>query len=301
LPVNRRGRFLGARATLATLVGVLTVLGLGRVMDLTHNRAFLGFTIVFFGIVLCRFISLLLLWRVHDPPLPKHVAKGPGFREMMRSMMKSDLGRFMFLNFFFNLACTVGGPFFTVLILKDLQFSYTTFILLQMVSACSAMIGLQVWGRIADRAGNARILHIVVPVIGIVAISWVFHQSVLYLAFVHMAGGFVWAGYNVSSLNYALETSSDEERTKLVGYYAAFAGVGIFIGSLTGGIIAPYVPKIFAYSTLTLIFISGLLRLGTGIAMLVMVREVRKLEPSVHPRGLMRLPSSLLHLGRRQE
>lgn len=281
LPVNRRGRFIGARATQATLVGVLTVLGLGRLMDLMQNRVFVGFSMLFFGVALCRFLSFYLYSHVYDPPLPpRATTRGTGMRESLRGLFRTDLGRFMGINAFFNFSCTLAGPFFTVLMIRDLGFSFTTFILLQMVSAFSAMIGLQVWGRVADRLGNARILHITVPLIGLVAMSWTINQTPAFLVLVHVMGGLVWSGYNVSSLNYALETSSDQERTRLVGMFNAFAGVGIFLGSLTGGLIAPHVPQIFAYSILTLILISGILRFGTGILLLIFVREVREGAPS---------------------
>jgi MFS family permease len=111
--------------------------------------------------------------------------------------------------------------------------------------------------------------------------GWTINQTPAFLVLVHVMGGLVWSGYNVSSLNYALETSSDQERTKLVGVFNAFAGVGIFLGSLTGGLIAPHVPQIFAYSILTLILISGILRFGTGILLLLFVHEVREGTPPV--------------------
>ena len=288
LPANRRGRFVGARATLASLVGVVTVLAMGRLLDLMENRLFVGFSLVFFGAMLCRFVSLLLFLRVYEPAMPRESAPSPRLWESLRSLAGSDLGRFMFLNSLFQFSVCLAGPFFAVLMLRDLGFSYTTFSVLEIVSVGASLVGLQVWGRIADRVGNARLLYMTAPLIGLFVLGWIFGQSPVYLAMVNVLTGFAWAGYGIGSLNFALEASGEEDRTRMLGYFNAFAGVGIFLGSLIGGFLAPLMPRIFGYSLLTLIMISGLLRLSTGLLMTLFVREVREgVKPSSRVRFTM--------------
>lgn len=289
LPPDRRGRFIGARATLASLIGAVTVLGLGRFLDMMDNHIFVAFSLMFFGAMLLRFLSILLLRSAYEPSLPVRRTSASGFGAFLKGMPRSNLGRFVGTNMLFNFAVCLAGPFFAVLMLRDLGFSYTTFILLQLVAVGASMVGMQVWGRVADRAGNVQILRVSAPLIGVMALGWLVSQSVWWLVGVEILGGFAWAGYGIASVNFIYESSDDHERARNVGYSNALAGVGIFGGGLLGGLLAPIMPAILPYSLLTLVLISGTLRLGIGLFLMPLVKEVRQGAPA--PRtGVLPIP-----------
>ena len=275
LPVERRGRFIGARATLASLIGALTVLGLGRFLDLMHNHVFVAFSLIFFGAMLLRFVSLVLLGRTFEPAMPTRKGSVAGFGAFLREMPHSNLGRFMGINALLNFAVCLAGPFFAVLMLRDLGFSYTTFVLLQLVTVAGSMVGMQFWGRVADTTGNVRVLRFAAPLMGLMPLGWLVSQSPWWLAGLCLLGGFAWAGYALASINFVYELSDDQERARNVGYSNAFAGVGICAGGLVGGLVAPIMPSILPHSLLTLILISGVLRLAIGLFLMPMVKEVR--------------------------
>jgi MFS family permease len=275
LPVERRGRFLGARLTLASLIGVLAVLGLGQLLDLMHNRLFVGFSGIFFGMALLRFISALLLRTAYEPPVPEHRRQPLNLLPALKGMVHTNLGRFVAINAMFQFSVCLAGPFFIVLMLRDLHFSYTTIILLQLVNTIAAMAGMQVWGVLADKKGNMRVLRITAPLIGVMTFGWFAYQAPWWLACVETLGGLSWAGYNIASINFVYESSTDEERARNVSLFSALAGVGIFAGSIVGGILAPVVPTILSYSLLSLILASAVLRFAIGVFVLPAVKEVR--------------------------
>lgn len=293
LPVNRLGRFVGARTTVATLVGVLTIFALGWFLDLMHNRLFLGFSLVFFGAMLSRAVSILFISGVHEPPAPKSDPTSPALWKSLRGLPASNLGRFMGINTIFHFGVNIAGPFFIVLMLRDLGFSYTTVTMLQLVTVFSGMVGLQILGPLADRVGNMRVMRMSIPLIAAGCLAWIFNQSPLYLVGIETVMGFAWAGYNLSSLNFALEASSEENRTELVGYFYFTAGVGIAFGALAGGLLASRLPTLFAYRLLTLVMLSGALRLSVALLLMVFVREVREGVPST---GRIRLHALHPHL-----
>jgi MFS family permease len=276
VPANRLGRFVGARATLATVVGVLTMLALGRFLDMMHNHLFLGFSLVFFGALLSRLVSVYFIARVYEPPIPKRGSSSLGLWASLRSLAETDLGHFTGINAFFHFCVNIAGPFFYVLMLRDLGFSYTTVTLLQLVTVASGLVGLQVLGPLADRIGNVRVMRISIPLIAAGCLAWLFNQTPLYLIGVEVVMGFAWAGYNLGSLNFALEASSEEERTKLVGYFHFAAGIGIALGAVTGGFLATRLPVLLPYRLLTLIMLSGVLRLGVGLLLMAFVHDVRQ-------------------------
>ena len=296
LPANRRGRFVGARATLASLIGIVTVLALGRWLDMMESHVFIGFSLVFFGVVLCRFLSFLLFTRVHEPPLPKGTPSHMGLRKSMARLAGSNLGRFLVLTSLFHFSLFIAGPFFAVLMLRDLGFSYTTFISLQVVSVVAMMAGMQFWGRFADRWGNARVLHLAAPLLGLGCLGWLFNQSLPFLALVQVVMGFAAAGYILSSPNYVGEASTDEERTRNVGYFGAMNGIGISLGSVVGGFLAPILPQLFAHGLLTLILISGVLRIVVGLLIMVFIREVREGVETPKPVRLPHLHLAPVHI-----
>jgi MFS family permease len=276
LPVERRGRFLGARGTLAALISVVAVLAMGYFLDLMESKLFLGFSVIFFGAALMRVFCTLLLQPAFEPPLTAKKAAPGGMKFFLKELMSSNLGHWLAINALFQFAVCLAGPFFVVLMLNDLHFSYTTIILLQLVNTLAAMIGMQVWGLMADKRGNLLVLRLSAPLIGVMTFGWVANQSVWWLAGVEVLGGFAWAGYNLSAVNFVYESSTDRQRALNVGFFNAFAGVGIFVGSIVGGLLAPIVPHILEYSLLTLILISAIVRMSIALFLVPRVREIRR-------------------------
>lgn len=274
LPLNRRGSYLGLRASVGSLLGISVVIGFGLLLDRMNNGAYWGFTIVFVVAAVMRLSSLALLWGMHEPPM-RTARAGMGLLDFIKTAQRTNLGRIVLYTTVLYFGVFLAGPFFSIFMLRDLKFSYTTFILLQAVNIVAMTAGSRFWGVYADKYGNVGVIRITGLGMCTMPFLWLASQHVPYLMVVNAIGGFSWSGFTLCSLNYIYEATPSGERARFVGYLAAFGGVGLFIGALLGGLMASHVPTLFAYPLMTLFLLSGIIRLLAAAAFLPFIKESR--------------------------
>jgi len=96
---------------------------------------------------------------------------------------------------------------------------------------------------------------------------------------VNAIAGYVWAGFNLSVINFIFDISSREARTRCVAYFNVTNGIFIFLGAFIGGYLATHLSGMFFGSALlTLFFISGIARFLVSIFIAGKFREVREVE-----------------------
>ncbi|MBI4339128.1 MAG: MFS transporter [Chloroflexi bacterium] len=274
LPLHRRGNFLGFRASVGSLVGMSVVMGFGVLLDRMQDGAYWGFTILFLTGASMRLWSLALIWGMHEPPM-RTARASMGLLEFVKTAQRTVLGRVVLYTMVLYLGVFIAGPYFSIFMLRDLKFSYTTFVLLQVVSVVATIIGSRLWGIYADRHGNVGVIRVTGLGLSAMPLLWLVSHQVPFLMVINIIGGIAWSGFTLCSLNYVYEVSPPGERTRVVGYLAAFGGVGLFVGALVGGLIVEYVPVLFAYPVMTLFLISGIVRLVAAAVFLPFIKESR--------------------------
>ena len=278
VPERIRGRYFGARGRIAGIVTlVFSVIG-GAILQFTASNIFLGFSILFGGAMLFRLVSLYFLARMYEPP----VASGNGVRhrliDLVKSLGSSNLGRFTIYVAMISLTTNLAAPFFAVYMLRDLQFSYLTYVIITAVGSLSTLLFLTFWGKRADRAGNVKIMRITSVLIPLVPLLWIASRQVYYLALVETLAGFAWAGFNLAYMNFIYDAAPPEKRTQHIALFNAMNGMAICLGALLGGFIAPHLPAVLGYNLLTLFLISGVLRALVVAIFLRRVSEVRRVS-----------------------
>ncbi len=276
VPAKKLGKFVARRGSLNLVAAVAAALLIGRWLDLMHNHIYQAFMAVFLLALVLRVVCFLLFYWAYEPPLPGKPSPGTSALDFIKGLPSTNLGRFIGFTAALNFAASVAGPFFIVFMLRDLGFSYTKVVMLQVVSMVGFVIGYSLWGRLADRRGNVRVLRFATPLVGLFPLLYLVsrHYPVLMLA--EFIGALGWSGFQLSSANFIYESSRPEDRSRSVAYFNASNGVGLFVGALLGGFVAPHLPALFSYSLLTLIGISGVLRLSTVAMLVLLVREVRR-------------------------
>jgi hypothetical protein len=69
-----------------------------------------------------------------------------------------------------------------------------------------------------------------------------------------------------------------EKRTRCIAYFNVLNGAAICLGALVGGMIAPHLPLLLGYSLMTLMVISGVLRIAVVRLMIGKIKEVRPVQ-----------------------
>jgi MFS family permease len=131
----------------------------------------------------------------------------------------------------------ISGPYFTPFMLKQLHFSYATYVMLIACSYLAKSLAVPLWGRVAARYGTYRLLWI--GGAGIVPVSalWLVSTSLPWLVFVQLTGGALWAAYELAMFLLFFEAIVDEERTSVLTTYNLAQAIATVGGSLLGGMI----------------------------------------------------------------
>lgn len=270
-----RGRYFGFRGRIVTLTALVSSLAAGFLLQHFTGNIFLGFAIIFGGATICRLFSVLFISRMHEPPLVKQESGNSSLFHIIAGLGKSNVGRFTIFMSMVYCSIMMAGPFFSVYMLEDLKIDYVTYTFINCASSVSSIIFLPFWGKRADRAGNLKIIKTTASLLPTLPLLWLVSGNPYYLIGVNVFSGFVWSGFDLSSINFLYDASPPETRTRQIAVFNSITSIAISIGALTGGYLAPHLPETFGYSLRTLFTLSGVLRAAIAFFMLRTLFEVR--------------------------
>jgi len=286
VPANVRGAFFGKRGRIAGLITLVASLAAGGILQIFNRQVFVGFALLFGGAAVFRFLSLFFLSKQYEPPVTHEKSNTPGLWRIFKDMWASNLGKFTIYVGLINFFTAISGPFFAVFMLRDLHFSYTSYMIVISTNALSNMAFQTFWGRRADKAGNLMVIKAVSILLPILPMNYVISSSVPYLIFAEVMSGFAWSGFFLASNNFVYDATEPAIRTKQLAVFNAITGLAICLGALLGGFVAPLLPDLLGYQLRSLFSISGIARAILALIMLRMIVEVRDV-PRVGLRQLL--------------
>ncbi len=262
LPPEKRGRYFGWRSQVAGFAGVTGIALAGWILYLSSKMSnpAAGFFAIFFLSFICRMISQKLMTQMCDLQLQCTPASDFTFVMFIRRFKESNFVKFIFFVAAITFSTNLAGPYFSVWMLKGLQFNYLQYMAVFMTSVISGLISLPIWGRHADMVGNAHILKITGLLVPVIPILWLFSGNVFYLIVVEIFAGFVWGGFNLCATNFIFDAVSPDKRVRCLGYFSLINGIALASGAALGGFWLQYLPSFKGSSLLTLILLSGIFR-----------------------------------------
>jgi MFS family permease len=281
VPEKIRGRYFSKRNKITGSVALLTTLTSAFFLDYfkTKGLVLIGFSILFFFACIFRLFSAKMFTKHYEPKLELSEGYYFGLWSFIKKMPSNNFGRFVMFIGFFNFAVMIGSPFFTVYMLRDLGFSYTTLVLVTLSASLFSLLTLPVWGKLSDRYGNREMMKFSLFVIPLICFLWAISPNPIYLIFVpQILNGMSWAGFNLSASNFIYDSVSPQRRGLCVAYYSVIGGIGTFFGALVGGILAQTLTINFMNKLLFIILISGVMRAIVPMIFLPRIKEVRKVR-----------------------
>jgi len=275
VPAQLRGRYFGARGMIMGFITQVFFYLAGGILTLFSSAIFTGYAVLFAGATIFRLLSLYFLSRMYEPPQVVTKEKGPTLMAMLRNIGSTNLGKFILFFSLIDFCTLISGPFFTVFMLRDLGFSYITFVIVSSAGPISNLLFLTFWGRRADKWGNLKVVQITSFLVPLVPILWMFNDNIFYLIAVNAVSGFAWSGFGLAGVNFAYDASEPDNRTKYLAIFGAIDGLACCLGALLGGYIAPQLPVIFSYQLRTLFLVSGVLR---GLVVLLFLRQIKEVR-----------------------
>lgn len=250
VPPRRRGAFFAGRTQL-TMITSLAIFGVGGALlgffD-TADAALHGFGLLFVVAGLGRAMSAWQLRHMHDPDAHQEIqavnlaATASRIREAFRHR---TFRRYSFFVAGMQAAVAVSGPFFSVYMLRNLDFSYWQFSANTGTSLFTQFLTLAMWGRICDRWGNRWVMIASSVLLPLVPALWIVSPDFYYLLCVQVISGIAWGGFTLSTANYLYDLRPP--RADFASYAAvqsALGALGVFLGALSGGYLATLLPEL---------------------------------------------------------
>jgi MFS family permease len=276
-----RGRFFGKRNLITGASAFISLFAAGFILGLySKETVFIGFALIFSVAFIARLVSWYYLGKTEDPPALHEHEGGFSFIEYLRKLRETNYGRFALYYGFMNYAVYIASPFFAVYILRNLHMSYLEYTIITASAALATFIPMTYWGKLADRFGNKKILTFCGICMPLIPVLWLFSNNLIYLIAIQFFAGFVWAGFNLSTVNFVYDNVKPANRTKVFSYHNVLTGTSIFLGAVTGAVLATELPASLLFpSNLLLIFlISGVLRAAAALIFLPLIKEKRAVE-----------------------
>jgi len=170
--------------------------------------------------------------------------------------------------------------------LRDLHFSYIVYTILNSVSILATVGSMTWWGKRMDKAGSIKVLKITSLFVPFVPLGWALSHSLWWLIIMQLFSGFAWAGFQLSSSVFIFDAAPRQNSTRYIALYNSLIFLGVSVGSLTGGLVAPLLPPFKGSNLLSIFIVSGVARLAVALFFLPRIKEVRKV-PQVKAEELL--------------
>jgi MFS family permease len=288
VPEEERGAYFGRRnryIQVATFCGFVMA---GVILYLSKQRGveFTGYVWVFALSALARGFSLVFLLLHWDPPFESPPT--PRTLSAVKDTFKNKHQRALILYLTtMNLAVYMAAPFFSAFMLKPrevhgLAWSYVSYTVIQGVAFFFKFVFFPLWGMASDRFGSRKCLVLAAWLVCGLPIFWLFPRDDMALYFgvlvvAQMCSGLSWAGHELASFNFLLDSARPADRPHLVAAMNILNGFMVFLGSGAGAILVTTAPG--QTSPFLLVFlVSSLARFVVCAFLVHRLREVRVVD-----------------------
>jgi MFS family permease len=260
VPERRRGRFFGRRTQLMSIMTFASLSAAGLALEFFEQRslAHYGFAGIFSVALAARLYSLAQLMRMHEPLTRLAPLTLPPLGGLLERMRGSDFIRFALFVGFMNLAVAIASPFFTLYMLRDLQFSYLEFTAVSAFYVLMQFVALNLWGRLSDVFGNLRVVQITSIVFPTLPVLWVVFPNFWAILVFQLIGGVAWAGFSLAAGNFLYDVVPPQKRAAYSAVHQTISNTAVFGGALLGGLLATAAPHELHLAGHTAVFASGL-------------------------------------------
>lgn len=278
---KERGMYFSRRNRICGLVSVISTIAAAFFLDFFKRRDFLllGFSLFFFLAMLARLASEAFFKKQHEPQIKLQEGYYFSIWQFIKNAPKNNFGKFALFRAMLSFAVAIASPFFAVYMLRNLEFSYVSFMIVSISASVFSLLFMPLWGRFSDKFGNYKVMKITFVLIALIPIFWMLSPSPVYLALVpELMSGIGWGGFNLATGNYIYDCVTPQRRGLVISYYNMINGLGVFLGAAFGALLVGYIKLSFISVFFFVFLVSGIGRLFIGILMLSQIKEVRNVK-----------------------
>lgn len=246
VPSNRRAAAFAERSRLMNIVGTLSVLAAGHVLDIISYP--LGYRIMFTVAFLFAVMEIWVFRRLtelpsepdtnteYNIPVQRFIAKLPQsiFSDLKEIMTRWRFLRFTLTSLFFHFAWQVAWPLFTLYQTKVLGANNLWISILNLSNTGGSLLGYGFWTRHMQKNGSLKTLFTSTLGIFIVPLVYAFSTSLYTIAFFNIVTGAIFSGVMLSLFNALLDMTPEERKTTYIGYYNTAINASAIFAPMAG-------------------------------------------------------------------
>ncbi|BAY26978.1 hypothetical protein NIES2100_67980 [Calothrix sp. NIES-2100] len=283
VPRRLRGRYFGIRNSAASLTNLLSVPLAGLAVSHWYGGTLQGYGIILFvaiafGLISlgCQYFQIDMNPALQNSSLVKYQqisesavteTEGTGAVNQIPSPCNEvtsiwnnyNFFRFVLYFGFWMLAVNISAPFFNFYMLDKLHLDVSCVTLYGSLQAGASMLLIVLWGKLADKIGNRRILMSIGILVALTPLLWMGVSGNswniwLWLPLLHIFTGGTSAAIDLCNNNLQLGIAPVKNQSIYFAIASAVAGVSGALGATIGGFIAQFAEQggllgLFALST----------------------------------------------------
>jgi len=279
LPAEKRGAFLGWRERFIGCVYVGAGLVAGLILDRFGRGTLYGFVLLFSVAAAARFVSVHYLRQMYEPPVRAQEKDFSSFLMFLLKAGKDNVAIFTASCGALLLGTYLAAPFFSVYLLEGLHVPYWQYMIVMLVGPLTTYLASKKWGELADRHGCLAVLKVAVVCIPFVAVFWALFRNFYVLILIEAFSGVAWAAYVRGSGNFIYDAVPSNLRAKYIGFFGVVVGAAQFAGTLAGGYLYVWLPKISGHAFISVLMLSAAMRFLAAVPFLIKLKPVRVHKP----------------------
>lgn len=274
-----RGRWFSKRRLILGFVSIVLAIAAAFFLNYFKAKAWtmFGFAVLFSLALLARLTCWRILKKQYEPKIKLRKGYYFSFWDFLKKAPKTNFGKFTIFRAFLGFAVSISSSLLAIYLLRKLDFDYVTYIAIILSASLFSLLVLKIWGKLADKYGNYRILVIVTILIPIVPILWILSPNPIYMVLVpSLISGISWAGFNLAEGNFIYDNVSQQKRGLAISYYNMLKGCGVFLGAGLGAILIKYLTVSFIEPLFLIYVLGGVIRMIVVFWWIPKISEIKK-------------------------
>lgn len=249
VPEKILGAYFSKRTTLTQILNVILSIFLALLLDYI-KKSYPDFQLSIYAImfIIAGSVGIAGAFILSKAPEPQSVFEKNNLFILLKKPLKdSNFLRLLIFNSIWVFAINLATPFFTVYLLKDLNYPISYIIILGIISQLCGIFAVGSWGAFADRYSNKTIIALSAPIYIICIIAWCFvgiythlYANIILLSGIYIFTGIFTAGVNLSLTNIGLKLAPKEESIIYLSAKNIITAFFSTIAPLIGGYLADY-------------------------------------------------------------
>ncbi|ODS37077.1 MAG: MFS transporter [Candidatus Altiarchaeales archaeon WOR_SM1_86-2] len=251
VPQRRLGSFFSKRMSFAMALAIPLSLAAGVFIDY-WGKSFVdyelyGFSILFFLGFLAGMLGVYFISTIPEPRMALSEKKTGFFKLILQPFKDSNFKQLIMFLGSWNFAVNLAAPFFTVYMLKRLEFDMSFIIALLVLSQIMNLAFLRIWGRFSDRFSNKSVLGVSGPLFMLCILAWTFTTlpekyflTTPLLIVIHIFMGISTAGVSLASGNIGLKLAPKGQATSYLAANGLINSLAAGTAPILGGIFADF-------------------------------------------------------------